>query len=60
MNENLAKYLSSEIFIVKKINIVTFWVVTQYVSTHSSEEHTGPTSTVKMQAVCSSETCVIK
>jgi hypothetical protein len=37
MNENLTKYLSSEILIAKKIKIVIFWVVTQYVSTHSSK-----------------------
>jgi len=59
MNENLMKYLGSEILIVKKINIVIFWVVTQYMSTHSSKEHTDSTSAVKMQAVCSSETWVI-
>jgi hypothetical protein len=59
MNESLTKYLSSEISIVKKINIVIFWVVTQYVSTHSLKEYTGSTSTAKMQAVCSSETWVI-
>jgi hypothetical protein len=35
MNENLTKYLSSEILIVKKINIVVFLVVTQYVSEYT-------------------------
>ena len=59
MNENLTKYLSSEISIVKKINIAIFWVVTQHVSIHSSKEHNGSASTAKMQAVCSSETWVI-
>lgn len=55
MNENLTKYTSSEILIVGKIKVVIFWVVKQYVSAHSSKEHTASTSMMKLQAVCSSE-----